>query len=297
MEPMNRNMKLKNTKTALCLMIVLMVVISMFGSLSANSLNVPAFHLSTFNAPKDRSYMIVIFHEEHAGLMDNYFPGNDDDDPDREEAVARLNSFLADYEDPDGLLPSPVKRLSRGNARIPLFGYVSEDKDLRIMVYYPDNGEYMISDIFHAEGRYDEYSVDLSTEGPRLKVKDYSDNYARKNLAIVTTINLLFTMTVETGIAALLGYRSKKEIKTILLTNLVTNLTANILAIIFVRFYIIVFTLLEAFIIAAEYAVYDKTFPREKKRSSLFGYVFGANAFSALFGLFVLGVVHFFVTI
>ena len=289
---MNRGMDLRMVKRYFCLMIVITVIFAMFGTVSANSLPEPTIHLSTLNAPKGRDYFIVMFHEPHAGLMDNYFFDEDDKNAD---AVAKLNDFLSGYEDPDGLTASSTTRLNNGNTRIPYYGFSAADRDLRIMVYYPDNGEYVISDIFHIEGRYEEYSVDLSGTGPRIKVRNYTDTYNRKNMILVMALDLAFTLVAETGLAIAMGYKSKKEVRTIFLTNVATNMTANVLIFIFIKYFVFFLLLLEAGIIAVEYSVYKRVVPKERKRSTLFAYVLGANLFSALFGIFATGLVYYFI--
>ncbi|MBO4637256.1 MAG: hypothetical protein J5685_08950 [Clostridiales bacterium] len=284
-------MEKKNTKIAVCLITVMTVIMSIFGTLSANSLPEPAFHLSVQKAPKDREYFVILFHEENSGYMENYYIAAENDE-DR-DALSSLDSFLAEYEDPDGLRPTITRTVNRGDSRIAYYGTINPGGSLKIVIYFPDNGEYRVSDIFTVMGRHDEYRIDLSAGGDHLTVENYNDGFMKRRMSVVMLCNLVFTLIIETCIAKFFGYKTKKEIVTVFLTNLVTNVTANVIMLIFIKYFLILFLLLEASVLALEFAVYNMVFPKERKRKTLFGYVFVANAFSALSMIFAMGLVTY----
>ncbi len=91
------------------------------------------------------------------------------------------------------------------------------------------------------------------------------------------------TVLIETVFFAILGYRGREDLVIVVCANVITNLTLNLLiALVFPQGAGLWLILLEAAVVAAEYAIYTRAFGRSAK---LFLQTLAANALSYGIGL------------
>ena len=98
------------------------------------------------------------------------------------------------------------------------------------------------------------------------------------------------TVAVEVALFALAGYREPRQLAVVALANVVTNLTLNL-----VMWYVVGqanwwLAVLEAAAVAAEFAIYGRTFGPDAARPKLIAWTLAANALSFCVGLPVFGV-------
>lgn len=130
---------------------------------------------------------------------------------------------FVDYEDPDGFYflqwfwECTQTDLLDWNYRPP--------QAFKVLVFYPETGEYRASGIYERYAFDSYFTVDLSQPGELLAEKSYDFLGEIVSLALRAAITIL----IELGVAPLFGYRKKAQLVYLLQVNLVTQLLLNLL--------------------------------------------------------------------
>lgn len=201
-----------------------------------------------------------------------------------------------DYEDPDGFYflqwfwECTGTDLLDWNYRPP--------QAFKVLVFYPETGEYRASGIYERYAFDSYFTVDLSQPGELLAEKSYDFLGEIVSLALRAAITIL----IELGIAPLFGYRKKAQLGYLLQVNLVTQLLLNLLLnwanfqwgpCVFVPFFFntsaLVYTALEVGVCCLEACVYRRGLPSRGTctwtRPRPMAYAWAANLASFLAGL------------
>lgn len=174
----------------------------------------------------------------------------------------------------------------------------------KILLYYPETGEYAVSGICERYAFDTYYSVDM--EGITIGSVDYNEElssndrltahkaYEWKQEALSLVARILITIAIEMAVAYLLGFRGKRALLFLVLVNTITQVVLNVLLNVinfssgqaaFVTGYI----LLELLVVVMEAVLYTllmKRFTNVPKTPRFYAvYAFVANAVSFGAGL------------
>lgn len=192
---------------------------------------------------------------------------------------------FVDYEDPDGFYflqwfwECTQTNLLDWNYFPP--------QEFKILVFYPETGEYRASGVYERYAFDSTFTVDLSQPGELQAVQGY--DYQGELVSLV--LRAAITILLELGIALLFGYRTGRQLLLLAAANLITQLLLNLaLARLFFTplplsaWYV----LLELFIFCGEALLYScllqKLGPCTRKPHPVL-YALTANAASFLGGL------------
>lgn len=146
-------------------------------------------------------------------------------DPQTPKALA-WNAFVS-YEDPDGLFFGGDLFESSGR-----WGYFAPDP-FRVALYFPETDVLLVSEqLFERYAFQSQYQLNLdqldkSRSGVVSMTLDGSVDWFEELLRLIPRI--LITFGIEILLALLWGYRSRRQIRLILMVNLVTQIGLNVL--------------------------------------------------------------------
>lgn len=168
----------------------------------------------------------------------------------------------------------------------------------KILLYYPEEGRFVVSGICERYAFDSYYVVDLSEqkENGELSVSGNENttivvekNYNYSNEIISLVARIIATIAVEVVIALLFGLRSKRELQIVMIVNMITQILLNLLLNL-VNYqagqmaFVIVYFLLEVLVFIVESGIYCRRLPKAvehpRKKSYYIMYAFVANAVS-----------------
>ncbi|MDE6727537.1 MAG: hypothetical protein K2J80_06310, partial [Oscillospiraceae bacterium] len=161
-----------------------------------------------------REYYIALLEEwEEPPYNDRYIEGQDS-----------MWKKIYEFSRADGLYPanSPVdspyfKIRGRDSAR---WGY-HPPQTFKLLLYFPDNERFLVSEVLKKYAFDSYFTVEVNNDSLTV-VK----NGGAKGIIIEVAgllIRIAFTVLIEIGIALVFGYRGKRELKLILITNIITQ--------------------------------------------------------------------------
>lgn len=156
----------------------------------------------------------------------------------------------------------------------------------RIAVYDSVEKTLRVSDVVEREAFDSFYIIDLNQAGLTV-VEDY---HVTRYL-ISFAIRLAATILIEVILALLMGYRQKKEIRTIIFTNILTQILLNGIMLLLDYYsgllvWLFVYPAMELAVFIIELAVYLINFRGHKKLKTFF-YTLLANGLTFLLGLYI----------
>lgn len=192
---------------------------------------------------------------------------------------------MVEYSDPDNYYF--LQRIWKLDKTKELAWTYYPPDSFKILLYYPESDTFVGSGIYERyafDSYYTVNALDLEAETD-LITAEKSYDYKWETISLVARI--LITILIETVIAMLFSYRSKREFTVILSANIITQIILNIILNIenykegymaFTAYYIF----LELMIFAIEAAVYTLILKNKKHRKNIL-YAFVSN--SASFGI------------
>lgn len=144
----------------------------------------------------------------------------------KDEVEKKINEFVrADgYVISNSPVDKPYHKLSgRDSAR---WGYMPP-QTFKILLYFPDNESFLVSDVQDKYAFAAYYYVEVN--GDSLSV---SKNGGAKGIAVEVgglLVRIVLTVLIEIGVAFGFGYRNKRMLRVILITNIITQLLLNAL--------------------------------------------------------------------
>ncbi len=203
---------------------------------------------------------------------------------------------FVDYDDADGYYFLQEGWLCSESKQLDWTYY--PPSSFKILLYYPDLGVYVVSDIYERYA-FDSYFT-VNMEGTEIGsvnasiTAQKSYDYAQEIISLVCRVVL--TILLEVGIAWLFGFRQKKLIQIILCVNVVTQLLLNVLLNIAGYYrgpwaFIVYYVLLELIVFAVEAVLYRKLLRRDAEQkisgSRCVVYALVANAVSFAAGYWI----------
>ncbi len=105
------------------------------------------------------------------------------------------------------------------------WGYCPPD-EFKILLYFPETDRYQVSEPLERYAFTSYFTIDIAESTPKVSAgKDAEDFFAE---LIAFMIRVVITIGLELLVALWFGYRSKKAVKIILITNTVTQIALNI---------------------------------------------------------------------
>lgn len=215
-------------------------------------------------------------------------------DPQTTKALA-WNAF-ASYEDPDGLFFGGDLFESAGR-----WGYFAPDP-FKVALYFPETDVLLVSEeIFERYAFQSNYSLNLdgldkSQSGTVSMTLDGSVDWLAELLRLIPRI--LITFGIEILVALVWGYRSRRQIKLLLMVNLVTQLGLNVMLSLWYVFdgpfdAMLMLMQGEAVVLVVESIFYIRRLPDKTERITgmkawAFYYTVLANLLSCYFGFQIL---------
>lgn len=155
---------------------------------------------------------------EENGINDRNYPG---------ELEYGIWKAFADYRGCDGYCF--LQRAWRVDKTKSLtWGYMPPD-NFRILLYFPESGEFAVSGTYERYAFHTYYTVDMRdyTAGSgTLPKAERSYSYTNETISLIARIVL--TIGIELVIALLFRYRSRRQVKILLITNMITQVILNV---------------------------------------------------------------------
>ena len=297
----------KHLRALVTLMAAFCILFSMCGTLSANSIIIKSqFYAEFINTGDDSRFYALLLAKSTDGRaitlvshMSNKTEAQYERLREHQEQAVELgvqgyeadgvDTFLAQCDCLDGFVyddEMTALECCFGDTVIEAT-YVTpiDNCNFRFLFYWPDTGEYKLSDTFSLE-KINRIRIDMSADGTYLPITDLEYEYDLNALIPGVAFHLLFTLITETLIAVFFKLRTKKLLATILVTNLITNLTANLVAVLRVMHYVQLYFVIELAVFIVEFIVYRIFFAEEIKTSKILVFTAAANLFSAIGGFF-----------
>ena len=201
-------------------------------------------------------------------------------------------AVFRDYEDPDGFLF--YGELWEGQVRWTYW----PPETFKVAVYYPERDLLWVSeDIYTRYAFRSHYRLTLPAPGENA-VSGEVDMILKKEHNVFTELGglifrIVLTLAVELTLAGFFGFRSKKQLRLILLTNLVTHVGLNVLLWVW-YFYdgilmaMIRLLLAELLVLIAELTVYLLKLREDETAGRTMLYTLCANALSVVLGFLFL---------
>lgn len=159
----------------------------------------------------------------------------------------------------------------------------------KILLYFPETGEFYASPVYERYAFDSYYTVDLRELGVKGVVARPSYDFTWELVSLAARI--VATIAIELGVALLFGYREKRVLGFFAAVNAVTQVALNV-ALNIINFamgsmgFTFWFVILELVVFVAEAVVYSRMLPkRMEKVKAPVGYAFAANAVSFALGL------------
>lgn len=159
----------------------------------------------------------------------------------------------------------------------------------KILLYFPETGEFHASPVYERYAFDSYYTVDLRELGVKGVVARPSYDFTWELVSLAARI--VATIAIELGVALLFGYREKRVLGFFAAVNAVTQVALNV-ALNIINFamgsmgFTFWFVILELAVFIAEAVVYSRMLPkRMEKVKAPVGYAFAANAASFALGL------------
>lgn len=290
----------------LILIMVFCMVFSVYGNLSANSLMAPQFFAEFVNTADDSKYYVILLGKSNDGSESHLSASSSNHTEEHRDLLTEyvfreaelgepgyvtdgVDTFLAQCDCLDGFVYDDDMtgvECCFGDSYI-MFTYVAfvKNYDFRFLFYWPDSGEYKLSETFSLE-RINQIRVDMSEDAPYYSITDLEYAYELNALLPGVAFHLAITLIIEILVALFFKLRTKKLLLTILITNIITNVSANLVAILSVRDYIQLYLFIELAVFIVEFIIYRIAFTKDVKTGRIAVFTAVANLMSAIGGFF-----------
>lgn len=216
--------------------------------------------------------------DEEDGVRDGWVP----------EGESNLDVWKAfvDYEDPDGFYFLQFYR--RVDVTGEFVWSYRPPSVYKIVLYYPDSGQFVSSEILK-QYAFDSYYTADASGGTVQPERSYQYGWEVVSLLV----RIVLTVAVELGLALLWGLRRRWQIKTVIVVNVITQVALNVgLNIINYKAgsmaFVIFYVLLEILVFIVEGAAFSVLLRRRAPEGEKMGhpvvYAFWANVFSFAVG-------------
>ena len=274
----------------LTIFVVLTLLLSLSVSVYADMGPKPSVRISFEHLPKCQVYGTLLSEYDHYGphhspdwsWQEGYHSDRYGDDP--------IWQAFAAYKDADGFYF--LQEWWDCSQRPLEWTYYAPDP-FKVLLYFPDTGEYLVSAI-HERYAFDSHYTAQAQAGGLVLRKSYQ--WGGELFGLLARMAL--TLAVELVVALLFGYGDKEALLLFVKINLLTQLALNLMLNLYAYFnglspflFIPLYGLLEILVIAAETRLYNHYLPlvtgREQTRGKALGYAMTANILSFVLGVFL----------
>lgn len=105
------------------------------------------------------------------------------------------------------------------------WGYYPPD-EFKILLYFPETDRYQVSEPLERYAFTSYFTIDIADNTPKVSAGKGAEDFFAELIAFM--IRVVITIGLELLVALWFGYRSKKAVKIILITNTVTQIALNI---------------------------------------------------------------------
>lgn len=150
---------------------------------------------------------------------------------------------FVEYEDPDGYYFLQEGWAVNGTKKLEWTYY--PPKSFKILLYYPETEQFLVSGICERYAFDTYYTVDMegctvNTGGETIGSVEYDENlstderieayrsydYIKEFISFIARV--IITVLIETAVALLFGFRSKKQLQLLIVVNIVTQIILNV---------------------------------------------------------------------
>lgn len=205
------------------------------------------------------------------------------------------NAFVT-YEDADGYYFLQEGWQVNETKELPWRYY--PPSPFKILLYYPETGQFAVSDICESYAFDSYYTVNMREVDPnasgQILITTQSYAYGPEVLSLIARI--LLTICIELAIAFVFGLRRKRQIRFLVIVNIVTQVVLNLLLNLVnyqagQRAFVLAYVGLEVLVFVIEAVLYSRVLGRwgEKSRRRCFYiiYALAANSASFVIGMLI----------
>ncbi len=249
-----------------------------------------------FNGLEDENYYVTLLSERDS--TGPWSHGNSYYEYMGDKAV--FNKFY-EYEDSDGYYYLSFMQDCSHDNRFE-WTYYPPNK-FKLLIYYPDYDVFQVSDDIYERYAFDSYFVvnidkteGIDSDSTLVLEKNY--NYTKEIFSLV--IRIIITIFIEIAIAFVFGYRHKKNLQIITITNIFTQVLLNVF-LYFVQYingfysFIFCYVLLEIVVILIEGYIYKRhtslVDPVSDRKMHPIFYAITANGASLLIGIWLANII------
>lgn len=247
----------------------------------------PSVNVTFTGLEEGPCYATLLSEQKVSGPFHAWVGGTPDSGwvPENEENNLVWQAFGA-YKDPDGFYFLEYYRRVDTTGRFAWTYY--PPSTYKILLYYPESGEFVSSGILDRYAFDSYYTVDAA-ENPLLPERSYEYGWEIVSLLV----RIVLTIAVELGLALLCGLRRRWQVRTVVLVNVITQVALNVAlniinykagSMAFVMFYV----LLEILVFIVEGVAFSILLRRRAPEGEKMGhpvvYAFWANVFSFAVG-------------
>lgn len=276
---------MKKKRFLLCVLLVLLLLPT---TARADAGPKPSVNVTFEGLAQGRCYATLLSDDDAYGPHQIWHEGEPADAGwvPEEEADETVWKAFVDYEDPDGFYFLQYYRRVDATKQFAWTYY--PPSTYKILLYYPDSGEFVSGEVLKRYAFDSYYTVDLS-DGTLQPERSYEYGWEIVSLLV----RIVLTIAVELGFALLCSLRRRWQIKTVVAVNLVTQVLLNVgLNIINYKAgymaFVIFYVLLELLVIVVEAAAFvillRRRAPAGEKMGHPVVFAFWANVFSFAVG-------------
>lgn len=206
--------------TALFLAVIASVVMSV--SVSANAAHLPDVSITFKNTDSEPVYAAIFaeYLKDYYGIYETYlqppYTGA--------EGTEAVNAAFEHYSDSDGYYYTGSCYCVNSEYELQGIYAAHLSSDFKVILYRPDSNRFSESNILHKYAVNSNFIVDLAKSGESADVRiDYDFVWA----GISLVCRMIFTIAVELLLALAFGYKDKRHLIPILITNIITQLLLN----------------------------------------------------------------------
>ena len=325
---MNRTKKWEQVKRGLVILMCMVTVSSIFAPVTANADQGPKASLRILfeNMREELCYGTLLSEKDSTGPS-SAWDGNERHARHNENENYSYETFdyetwkaFVEYEDADGYyflqegwVVSETKKIE--------WTYYPPNK-FKILLYYPETGTFVVSDIYERYAFDTYYTVDM--QGVRMGNVEYDENlstderieaYRNDELSTNDRINayrtyqyaaeaaafavrVLLTVAIELVIALCFGFRKKKQVLLLVVVNVVTQILLNLMLNAMLYDFeetVVFYVLLELLVFVLEAFAYCRWMKKyaEKERGNRYYVVYAlvANVASFVSGIYLANII------
>lgn len=247
----------------------------------------PSVNVTFTGLEEGPCYATLLSEQKVSGPFHAWVGGTPDSGwvPENEENNLVWQAFGA-YKDPDGFYFLEYYRRVDTTGRFAWTYY--PPSTYKILLYYPESGEFVSSGILNRYAFDSYYTVDAA-ENPLLPERSYE--YGMEIVSLL--VRIVLTIAVELGLALLCGLRRQWQVRTVVLVNVITQVALNV-ALNIINYkagsmaFVIFYVLLEILVFIVEGVAFSILLRRRAPEGEKMGhpvvYAFWANVFSFAVG-------------